>query len=374
MGDTGFLLENDEIRIESIFDPKTQVYSLMPGLPIETQQVSPTIIEAVIDSGVLREHPQLKASLIDEKDFTGEGPGDRIGHGTMATLVLLRFSRQGGLCLPRRLAVGIISIKVASKNMPPMRSNVIAALEYAADCGAKVSNLSLGFTGGRRENKRLCEMIASLRKKKGMMVVAAAGNFGPSVKVYPASCDHVLSVGAVSETGHIEPYSGQADVYAPGTARVVPPSTYYAIEGMSLVNKEETRGEASEHFLLSLKYGENASGLAVIEMHKGLNDDALRRLQHARELEPENSLVQRLIGAALLRLGRYEEALTHCDRAISLGDDTVHSHFNRGMALWHLRRNSEAVLEFEAVGKADTDYPGISETIRNAAESSAHPT
>jgi len=42
-----------------------------------------------IDSGVDANHPQIKGLVIAEKDFTGEGPGDSTGHGTLVVLTAL---------------------------------------------------------------------------------------------------------------------------------------------------------------------------------------------------------------------------------------------------------------------------------------------
>ena len=47
---------------------------------------------AVIDTGVLSNHPMIRQSLIDFKDFTGEGAEDLSGHGTMVALIMLANS------------------------------------------------------------------------------------------------------------------------------------------------------------------------------------------------------------------------------------------------------------------------------------------
>jgi Subtilase family len=54
---------------------------------------------------------------------------------------------------------------------------------------------------------------------KGILLVAASGNSGQGSMSYPASYDHVMSVGAVDESGRVAPfstYNAQVDISGPG--------------------------------------------------------------------------------------------------------------------------------------------------------------
>jgi hypothetical protein len=53
--------------------------------------VSPTRM-AVLDTGLMLHHPQIERALDESVDFTGEGPEDLNGHGTLVALAMLRHS------------------------------------------------------------------------------------------------------------------------------------------------------------------------------------------------------------------------------------------------------------------------------------------
>lgn len=194
------------------------------GIPASSRSftsTSPTV--AVIDSGILADQPQIKSLIADTQDFTGEGMTDRIGHGTLVSIILLApFAalppdKQAAQPLPR-----IIEAKVANADGSIRKADLIAAIQWAAQHGAEIVNLSLGFREGTDDYSDLCYVI---QKLPDVLFVAAAGNFGPSVKVFPASCqsDNVLSVGAANPDGSIARYSGTGQVVAPGTVILVPP-------------------------------------------------------------------------------------------------------------------------------------------------------
>ncbi|HOF65357.1 MAG TPA: S8 family serine peptidase [Bacilli bacterium] len=85
-------------------------------------------------------------------------------------------------------------------------SSVGAAIQYAADCGADVINLSLGAYdsgdpgpngGGDGVATYLADVIDYARNTKGSIVIAAAGNENTSARSYPACNDGVIGVGAL---------------------------------------------------------------------------------------------------------------------------------------------------------------------------------
>lgn len=89
------------------------------------------------------------------------------------------------------------------------------AVEWCADNGARVINMSLGTTVSHKESKELYNKLW----EEGIIVVAAAGNSGSSVKAYPASYDDVISVSAVDELNELAVFSSfnkQVNLAAPG--------------------------------------------------------------------------------------------------------------------------------------------------------------
>jgi serine protease len=89
------------------------------------------------------------------------------------------------------------------------------AAEWCGDNGARVINMSLG---GRSKSIAGSQIYQELRKE-GVLVVAAAGNAGDTLKEYPASYDDVLSVAAtndLNERAGFSQFNDQVNLSAPG--------------------------------------------------------------------------------------------------------------------------------------------------------------
>jgi len=99
-------------------------------------------------------------------------------------------------------------------------ASVIAeGVRFAVNHGARVINLSLEFSSdvGAAD---IPELIDALRYayKRGVVVVAAAGNEGSTTIPYPARAQHVIAVGASTEHGCLASYSN----YGRGITLVAP--------------------------------------------------------------------------------------------------------------------------------------------------------
>lgn len=186
---------------------------------------------AVVDSGVDRDHPQLRArgAVLRGEDFhlVGKLPGafDCDSHGTaVAGIVAARPVAGTGFA---GLAPGatILPVRVSDRGLTDdgavemIDPDVLArGIWYAADHGAKVMNLSLAGAG---DHPRIRDAIRHA-VAKDVVVVAAAGNGqrgrAPQVS-YPAAYDGVLGVGAIDEAGQRldgSQIGPQVDLVAPG--------------------------------------------------------------------------------------------------------------------------------------------------------------
>jgi hypothetical protein len=178
------------------------------------------LLIGVIDSGILDDHPQLRGLIRATRDFTGEGIRDRIGHGTVVAIqtqpapeVLRQFNVQGPVAFPLLVA------KVAHADRTVQKEDLMLAIDWIVKQGASVVNLSLGFKESDGDFSDLCAMIA---QRKDTTFVAAAGNYGPEVAVYPAACvaENLICVSALDESGLPAAYSGRCasnGASAPGT-------------------------------------------------------------------------------------------------------------------------------------------------------------
>lgn len=92
----------------------------------------------------------------------------------------------------------------------------IKAIEYAVAKGADVINMSLS---GTTYNSSLQNKITDARNS-GIVIVAAAGNFGNTSASYPADYDGVISVIALNQDDtrlSISSYGTNKDISAPGS-------------------------------------------------------------------------------------------------------------------------------------------------------------
>ncbi|WP_455219627.1 S8 family serine peptidase, partial [Kaarinaea lacus] len=204
------------------------------------------VIVAVIDTGVLLNHPDLQGQLVPGYDFiannanSGDGepgidsnpddPGDGGGgasssfHGTHVSGTIAAASNNG---------TGVAGIAWGAKIMPCRAVGINGGLSYdieqcvrfAAglpnDSGtvpaqpADIINLSLGGP----TNSTTAPTAYRLARNAGVIVIAAAGNDASSGLFAPAAYDGVVSVSATNISRQLASYSNfgsTIDVSAPG--------------------------------------------------------------------------------------------------------------------------------------------------------------
>jgi len=203
---------------------------------------------AVIDTGLDFNHPDIAGNLwtnqaelngIPGFDDDGNGfvddvrgwdfynrdndPRDDNGHGTAVAGVI-------GALADNALGIAgiapeskIIPIKVLNSAGRGYVSDVISAIRYAADLGAKVINMSLGVlkTFLSKSLQTSFENAVSYAKSKGSVLVAAAGNDNNRVEnSYPAGIKDVIAVGAINpvtdQRAYFSNFGKLLDFVAPG--------------------------------------------------------------------------------------------------------------------------------------------------------------
>ncbi|MEV5608354.1 type VII secretion-associated serine protease mycosin [Streptomyces sp. NPDC052225] len=188
---------------------------------------------AVIDTGVDAGNPDLKGRVLDGLDLAsnlekGDEHSDYDGHGTgMAGLIAGTGAYDGGkgaFGLAPGAKILPIRMPDISKGVLPFEEStqLVKAIRYAADSGAKVINISLG--GSSTELTALAPAV-KYALDKGSLVFAASGNSGDKAnKVeYPAATPGVVAVGAVGQDLHRAKFSThgpQVDLSAPGVDMV----------------------------------------------------------------------------------------------------------------------------------------------------------
>ena len=347
---SGILLgEGDGVTAADLYDPATGKAMLVQGYPVEQPPPAPDAVRlGLIDSGVIPEHPQLRNLVVSMKDFTGNDPIDRVGHGTIVAIQLAQplahqLAAQGMLDPEDEAGLAgspaLVSAKVTGPTGRIELEHVIEAVHWMATQRVITVNMSLAFVGKKERYAGLCDAIAQYATDHGITFVVAAGNFGPNVACYPAACGvrNVLSVGALMD-GKPWAQSGKGHVYEESSRWIVSPSAYYFEAGLEAA-RAGVYDAARKSYEASLAEEENAAALfqlALLDAQEGLVDPACKALTRATELEPAHPEIWAHLGGVKLRQNRPAEAKAALDRALALDPNNVRARANRGLALMEL--------------------------------------
>jgi subtilisin family serine protease len=265
-------------------------------------------IVAVIDTGVDPTHPALQGSLVMGYDFTRNLPGPAselldlsqstvaileqstvaileqknspaiLNQSTVAILEQSTVAILEGAKLPSdfghgTMVSGLIHLVAPGAKIMPLKafsadgssqlSNIIQAVYYAADHGAKVINMSFAMTSPSTE---LTAAIAYARSK-GVICVASAGNNGREEEVFPAVTEGVIGVGSTSFADVRSVFSNYGDaarVAAPGEALITtyPGNNYAGVWGTSF-SSALVSGTVALMMEVNPKTGQSIAGAAL---------------------------------------------------------------------------------------------------------------
>jgi len=177
-----------------------------------------SVIVAVVDTGVYASHPDLAGKVLTTGwDFVGNSANttDQNGHGTAVAGTIAPDANNNLGVAGVAWANQILPVRVLDSTGSGYYSAIAQGITYAANHGARIINLSLG---GTSSSQTLQDAI-NYAWSKQCIVVAAAGNNGNSVPVYPAACSNVVSVAATNASDTRTSWSNYGtyiDVCAPG--------------------------------------------------------------------------------------------------------------------------------------------------------------
>lgn len=180
----------------------------------EQTKGSSKVTVAVIDDGVQKNHPDLAGKFVHPYNaVTGYSYIPAGDHGTHVAGVIGATMNNIGVAgiSPN---VKIMPINVFKGELADLYS-IVRAIYYAADHNTQVINLSLGsYDYSKSEYAAI-----TYAKRKGAVVIAAAGNEHNSRKNYPAAYEHVIAVSATDSKDQItkfSSYGSHIDISAPG--------------------------------------------------------------------------------------------------------------------------------------------------------------
>jgi len=140
---------------------------------------------------------------------------------------------------------------------------IARAIRYAARNGANVINLSFGLT----QNSNTVAASIDYAVRRGVIVVASAGNNNTSVPQYPAGYPGVLSVAAVNDADRKASFSNYGNtiaVSAPGTNIISAyPGGYFAMGTGTSFASPMVAGEVALILSLKTNVGNSVTGGVV---------------------------------------------------------------------------------------------------------------
>jgi serine protease len=259
---------NDEKYPAQWYLQSVQVSATRANQAWDITRGSPSVIVAVLDTGVRFDHPDLAGKLLPGWDFVstalvgndGDGwdddptdPGDYLTpedqaladftdcdvtnstwHGTRVSGLIAAASDNGTGIAGSGFNVRILPVRVLGK-CGGFVSDVIAGMYWAAGMAppppylsfplppvntnpARIINMSLGTDNACTEsNSEVYRVAVSQVTANGSLIVASTGNSGAAVGT-PASCDGVLAVAGLRHAGTKVGYSNlgpEVDVAAP---------------------------------------------------------------------------------------------------------------------------------------------------------------
>lgn len=167
----------------------------------------PSVIAAVLDTGVDSSHPDLAPNILAGYDFLNDDPdpADDGVHGTHVAGIIAAVGNNGEGIAGMAWRSRILPVKVLDAQGLGPDVAVAKGIIYSVEQGARIINVSSGTPFPSAALKEAVEFA----DRRGALVIAAAGNTadrGNDV-VYPAAYPQVLAVGALDERDLVPPFS-----------------------------------------------------------------------------------------------------------------------------------------------------------------------
>ncbi|MEZ0578822.1 S8 family serine peptidase [Nocardioides sp. MH1] len=171
---------------------------------------------AVLDTGIDAEHPDFEGQVEKTESFVpGEAVADVNGHGThvagtIAGTGAAADGKHRGVAPGADLIVGKV---LGGADGHGQDSWVLAGMEWAAQSGADVVNMSLGDTTVSDGKDPMSQAVNALSEQYGTLFVIAAGNAGPESISTPGAAADALTVGAVDKADQLAGFSSTGPIF-----------------------------------------------------------------------------------------------------------------------------------------------------------------
>ncbi|GAF21819.1 LOW QUALITY PROTEIN: hypothetical protein JCM19047_1535 [Bacillus sp. JCM 19047] len=188
---------------------------------------------AVLDTGISN-HADLRirggASFVPGEPNISDGTG----HGTHVAGTIAALNNSIGV-LGVAPNVDLYGVKVLGASGSGSISGIAQGLQWAANNGMHIANMSLGSSAG----SATMEQAVNQATASGVLVVAASGNSGAGNVGFPARYANAMAVGATDQNNNrasFSQYGAGLDIVAPGVGvqSTVPGNGYSSFNGTSM--------------------------------------------------------------------------------------------------------------------------------------------
>ena len=194
---------------------------------------------AIIDSG-MAVHPDLPTPRSSYSAVAGLSPNnDTLGHGSRVAGIIGAIGNNKIGIAGVNWSANIMAVKVDTSTGSMSGANVAKGITWAADNGARVINISVGFI----TDSATIRNAINYAYNKGCAIFAATGNSGKATVDWPARYDNVFGVGSSSDGRtrySASNYGDGLDVVAPGASlnTTTHTSAYVNVTGTSFATPQ----------------------------------------------------------------------------------------------------------------------------------------
>jgi len=188
------------------------------------------VVVAVLDTGIAYRNwrsygksPDFKGTrFVAPYDFVAHDryPLDRQGHGTFIAGTIAEATNNRLSLTGLAYGATVMPVRVLDADGSGDAARIARGIRYATAHGARVINLSLEFPPGTTLGD-IPDVVSAIRfaHRRGVVLVAAAGNESAGHLAYPAAVSNVISVAASTRDRCLASYSNSGpglDLVAPG--------------------------------------------------------------------------------------------------------------------------------------------------------------
>lgn len=256
-----------------------------------TVAVVDTGIACYDEGGFMKGTDLNGTSCVKGYNFVGknEVAADDQGHGTHVAGTIAQTTNNGVGVAGLAYCAKLMPVKVLSSRGWGTMADVAEGIRWAADHGAQVINLSLGSSS----KSGVVENAVKHAYKKGVTVVAAAGNSGRSVG-YPAAYPGVIAVSATDKNDNIAYFSSRGPEVAIGAPGV-------GVIQQTICENGKNKCEIFGSFNGTSMASPHVAGAAAILVGQGITDpDSVKAVLQSTAAPKED---KNLFGAGILESG-----------------------------------------------------------------------